>query len=253
MALAHLARRSDESERHHRLEQQLQGYASQGTRVELHYPSESLASSVYEALGRKNILNGLPHLLQAGAITHKVAWASENGFEAVVQTNTFDPGVEAGRLAVTIPVIGPLRASLHLASVLCDRVGIFVPLEAHIPHTRRLVRAYGMESIVVDIKALNMYGRVHELRARRDEMMAVVYETIVGLIGDSGAESIVPLGGALVPEVLDPSALQDRAGVPVVNTIAAAIQVAEACVALGLSHSEAAYPPAGLPSTVYEG
>ena len=31
-----------------------------------------------------------------------------------MQSNTFDPGVEASRLAVRIPVIGLLRASLPL-------------------------------------------------------------------------------------------------------------------------------------------
>jgi len=31
----------------------------------------------------------------------------------VIVSNTFDPGVDGGRLAVEIPVIGVLRASMH--------------------------------------------------------------------------------------------------------------------------------------------
>jgi len=31
-----------------------------------------------------------------------------NGFDAVVSRNTFDPGVDGGRLAANMPVIGPL-------------------------------------------------------------------------------------------------------------------------------------------------
>ena len=47
--------------------------------------------------------------------------ADGNGYDAVIQSNTFDPGVEASRLAVRIPVIGLLRASLHFAASICDR------------------------------------------------------------------------------------------------------------------------------------
>ncbi len=41
-----------------------------------------------------------------------VGMMREQGFDAVVQSNHFDPGVEAARLAVRIPVIGPFRTAL---------------------------------------------------------------------------------------------------------------------------------------------
>ena len=69
---------------------------------------------------------------------------------AAAQSNTFDPGVEAARLAVRIPVVGLLRATLHTATILADRIGITVPLEGHVPHTWRILRTYGMDGFVAE-------------------------------------------------------------------------------------------------------
>ena len=56
----------------------------------------------------------------------------------------------------------------------------------------------------------------------------------------------MPLGGALIPYVVDPAALQEGAGVPVLNTKSVSIRFAEMCVALGMSHSPLTYPRAEL-------
>ena len=55
---------------------------------------------------------------------------------------------------------------------------------------------------------------------------------------------IVPLGGALVPYVVDPLDLQRELGLPVFNTKSTSIRFAETCHALGLSHSAITYPSA---------
>ena len=66
------------------------------------------------------------------------------------------------------------------------------------------------------------------------------------LVDDSGAQIIVPLGGALIPYVVDPSDLAKAVGVPVLNTKAIAIRFAEACVAFGMAQSPVGYPHAAL-------
>ena len=43
--------------------------------------------------------------MAAPALIRKIFWAQQNGYDAVIQSNTFDPGVEGGRLAVGIPII----------------------------------------------------------------------------------------------------------------------------------------------------
>ena len=41
-----------------------------------------------------SILTGLHHAMATAAIIRKIVWAEENGYDAVIQSNTFDPGVE---------------------------------------------------------------------------------------------------------------------------------------------------------------
>jgi len=175
----------------------------------------------------------------------KIVWAQENGYDAVVSSNTFDPGVDGGRLAVSIPVIGPLRTSMHAALTLADRVGITVPLATHVPYTKRILRAYGLESFVSGMKPLGIYGK--DLKQRKAEIFDVTVKTIRSLI-DEGAEIILPLGGAIIPYVVDPSDLAQATGVQVINTKVVSIRFAEMCVAFKMTHSAITYPRGTLTS-----
>src|SRR6266700_7992670 len=104
------------------IEAQLNSYASSGTKVEVGFPDDYEGSQVFEAIGAQSALNGLHHMMETPAIIRKIFWAAENGYDAVISSNTFDPGVDGGRLAVNIPVIGLCRVTLHAALTLADRV-----------------------------------------------------------------------------------------------------------------------------------
>ena len=135
----------------------LTSYASPGTTFELAYPDDLGGGAVLSLLEERKALSGLHHILETPALVQKAIEAERSGFDAVMQSNTFDPGVEASRLAVRIPVIGLLRASLHFAASICDRFGLIVPLETHMPHTMRLVQTYGMASFVCGIGLVGLY------------------------------------------------------------------------------------------------
>jgi allantoin racemase len=229
-------------ERHAATERLLQSYASPGTTIQLCYPEDFPGARVFDVMGAQTVLTGLHHAMETPALVRKTVWAQENGFDAVIQSNTFDPGVEAARLAVRIPVIGLLRATMHTATTLADRIGITVPLEGHVPLTWRILRGYGLERFVADIRPIRIYG--DDLQARKGEILETTVEVMHGLVADHRVESIIPLGGALFPYVVDPRDLEARVGVPVLNTKAIGIRFAETCVSLGMSHSERTYPTA---------
>jgi hypothetical protein len=96
-------------------------------------------------------------------------------------------GVDGGRLAVDIPVIGPLRTSVHAALTLADRVGITVPLASHVPYTRRILRTYGLESFITGIKPIGVYGQ--DVKSRKDEIFSTTTKLIRSLV-EEGAEII---------------------------------------------------------------
>src|SRR5207244_12705981 len=76
------------------IENLLAAYASPGTQIVYDFVDDFPGAMVHEIQGKAQALNGLHHVLEAPAVIQKVAWAAENGFDAVIQSNTFDPGVE---------------------------------------------------------------------------------------------------------------------------------------------------------------
>ena len=157
MALGHTFVReaNDEGDRQ-RLER-LHNYASPGTTIEIHNPEDLGGGEVLHHLRKTKTLAGLHHILETPALVKKIIEAERDGFDAVVQTDAFDPGVEAARLAVRIPVVGSLRASCHFAATLCDRFGLTVPLDSYVPYVWRLVETYRMSHFVTGIKVIGMY------------------------------------------------------------------------------------------------
>ncbi|MGH7844668.1 MAG: aspartate/glutamate racemase family protein [Candidatus Binatia bacterium] len=222
------------------IERLLNSYASAGTRVEVGFPDDFEGSQVEQALGNQMMLNGLDHIMEAPAIIRKVVWAAENGYDAVIQSNTFDPGIDGARLCVSIPVLGPFRTSIHMITNLVDRIGIIVPLAPHVPYTWRLLRTMGMDGFVTGIKPLGIYGP--ELKKRRQEITQKTADLVRALVDETGAQGVLPLGGALIPYVVDPAEVQKMTDIPVFNTKAISIRVAEMCVALGLAQSALTYP-----------
>jgi len=226
------------------IEKQLNSYASAGTKVEIGFPDDFQGARVMEVLGAQSHLNGLHHLMEAPGIVRKIFWAEQNGYDAVISSNTFDPGVDGGRLAVAIPVIGLCRTAMHAALTLSDRVGITVPLAPHVPYTWRILRSYGLDRFVSDIRPLGIYGA--DVAQRKDEILKMAVKLIRSLVDDTRAEIIMPLGGALIPYVVDPKDLAKATGVQVLNTKAIGIRFAETCVALGMTQSGLTYPRAKL-------
>ncbi len=112
-------------------------YASPGTEIEVHFPDDYPGALVHKLQGLAQRTNGLHHAMETPGLVRKAVWAAENGFDAVIQSNTFDPGVEASRLAVRIPVIGLLRTALHVGANLSDRIAVITPLKSDIASCRR--------------------------------------------------------------------------------------------------------------------
>src|SRR5438874_3954494 len=226
------------------IEQLLNGYASPGTKVEIGFPEDFEGSQVFQTIGAQSKLNGLHHMMETPAIVRKIFWAAENGYDAVISSNTFDPGVDGGRLAVNIPVIGLCRVTLHAALTLADRVGITVPLAPHVPYTWRILRTLGLDHFVSDIRPIGIYGA--DIAQRGPEIFDKTVAIVRALLAETRAEIVMPLGGAIIPYVVDPKDLAAAVGVQVLNTKAIGIRFAEMCVALKMTQSVLTYPRAKL-------
>ena len=157
MILNHQSKRDGSPEYEARVATLLASYASPGTTLEVHYPEDLGGSEVTSHLRKNRALAGLHHALETPALVKKIVEAERLGFDAVVQSNTFDPGVEVARCAVRIPVVGVLRASCHFAATLSDRFGLIAPLDSHAVYARRIIESYRMAGFVSGIRAINTY------------------------------------------------------------------------------------------------
>jgi allantoin racemase len=240
MFLNHTFKHAGHDDREAHILELLNSYASLGTSIELHYPDDLGAGAVLRQLEKRKALSGLHHILETPALVKKIIEAERDGFDAVVQSNTFDPGVEAARLAVRIPVVGVLRSSCHFAACLCDRFGLITPLETHIPYVTRTLTTYGMNQFIMGVKAVELYesgdlSTHHQLILERT--IAVGCDLVA-----SGAQAIIPLGGRLFPYEITPEELEPEIGVPIINTKAVGIRFAELMVSAKMIHSQKAYP-----------
>jgi hypothetical protein len=91
-----------------KIEAQLNSYASPGTKVEVGFPDDYEGSQVFEAIGSQSALNGLHHMMETPAIIRKI-FCSRERLRRGDLVEHLRPGVDGGRLAVDIPVIGLLR------------------------------------------------------------------------------------------------------------------------------------------------
>lgn len=219
---------------------QLQSYASPGTDIVLAEPEDLGGGEIDKRLSAEVAINGLHHLLRVPALVKKIIEAERAGFDAVIQSNTYDPGVEEGRLAVRIPVVGLLRASCHVAACLAQRIGITILVEAMLPYTRRLLRDYGVAPLITAIKPLGMYETGDLAKVREPIKRKVI--ALAKELKAEGAEVVIPLGGRVFPGAISCEEIEAEAGIPILNTKAIGIQFTEMLVRCRMSHSPIAYP-----------
>jgi len=161
--------------------------------------------------------------------------AADKGYDALVLGCFGDPGLDAFRELLPVPMVGPCEAAMHVACQLGHRFGIVTVLEAVVAPLHRLVRIAGLDSrlatiVAVDIPVLELGADSYEVvldGGRR--ALAAGADTLV-----LGCMSMAFLGVA--------ERLIEELGVPVVNPARTALKTAELLIGSGLSHSPRAFP-----------
>lgn len=168
--------------------------------------------------------------------------AERQGVQAVIIDCMGDPGLDAAREVVTIPVIGPAQACMHLASVLAQRFSIITLPPSSIPVVEEQVWRYGLQHRLASVRAIEL--SVLDILGQRDETLQPLIEAAFQAVLQDGAGAILPgctgMAG-LAPSVQ--AALAERGcEVPVLDPPAVALRLAESLVEMGISHSRRTYP-----------
>jgi allantoin racemase len=164
--------------------------------------------------------------------------AERRGYDAVITGCVGDPGVEAAREKVRIPVIGPGQAAFHTAAMLGYTFAVLSPLDSTVRPTWALVRHAGLGERCVSVRPANC--SVMALRAGGSETFGKVLAVARRCIEEDGADALV-LACASLSHVFG-DALAAAVAVPVVNALRVSVRMAEMLVGSGLTHSKVAYP-----------
>ena len=171
--------------------------------------------------------------------------AERRGANAIIIDCMGDPGLAACREAVTVPVVGPAQTAMHVASMLGHRFAFITVLQRLRAVIAKLVAGYGLNDTygsfrAVDIPVLDIEknpGVLQQALAR--EAIAAVKEDHVDAIV-LGCTGFLGCASAMRKSLLDAGC-----DVPVIDPIPLAVQMADALVKTGLSHSKRTYPQPG--------
>ena len=171
--------------------------------------------------------------------------AEADGYDAVCVDTVSDSGVSALRSELSIPVIGPGRASVLTALMLGKRFSIL----AMWPHWRhfyeKTLSELGLEHACASIRALDATPDNQSLLAGKEEDVFPALEALARRCIDEDGADVILLGSTTMHQAHQH--LAENLPVPVINPGPLSYKLAEAALGLGLSHSRKAFPTSAAP------
>jgi allantoin racemase len=166
-----------------------------------------------------------------------VRWAEKKRYDAVVIGCFYDPGIREARELVSIPVIVPAEATLHVAATLGHKFSIIVGRRKWIPKMESNVYLYGLERKLASFRVLEF--TVPKMFAEPEKLKKAILTQARKAIEEDGAEVIV-LGCTMESGFMKD--LMRKLKVPVLDAVVTSWKYAEMMADLyrkvGLVHSK---------------
>ncbi|PWR04134.1 Asp/Glu racemase [Meridianimarinicoccus roseus] len=175
--------------------------------------------------GPASVESAVDEVLAAPGVVDAAIAAEARGIDALVIDCMLDPGLEAAREAVGLPVIGAGEAGLHEAARF-GRFAVVTVLDRQAPAFAALARKHGLSDLLAGVHGIAM--PVLALEQDRDEAIFRTVAACRRAMAEQGAQSIVfgctgmlgfaePVAAALdlpVERIVDPlpHAVREAAG-----------------------------------------
>jgi allantoin racemase len=189
--------------------------------------------------GPASIESAYEEMLAIPATLDLIMQCERDGYDAAIIGCFGDPGLEAARELVEMPVVGPCESAMLLAAGLGHRFSVLTIYDSLIAGQELLAVKAGVRAKLGSVRATNI--PVLELMKDPATTRARLIEVAGACVTQDRADAI--LFGCMTMSFLDlAQEVSDAVGVPAVNAGKAALKQAEALVSMGLAHSKTAFP-----------
>ena len=199
-------------------------------------------SNVFLDAGPASVESAYDEAIAAPDVVAKVREAEADGIDAVIINCFGDPGLDAARELVSIPVIGPCETSMHVAAMLGHKFSVITVLERIIPELELHAQKYGVGWKLASVRSIDL--PVLDLEKGREQFVGRMVERAAEAIEEDGAHVIVLgcTGLAGLDEQVKSGLSKVGYVVPVIDPASIALKMAEALVDAKLTHSKRTYP-----------
>lgn len=195
----------------------------------LHQEVDGLCRLTSEFLdkGPASVESAVDEVLAAPGVVDAAIRAESYGADALVIDCMLDPGLEAAREAVSIPVVGAGEAGLTAAAEY-GKFGIVTVLDRQAPMFRSLAIRLGLGDALVSVRGIGV--PVLALEADRTASIEKTVKACEAVIFDDGADAIVfgctGMLGFAEPVAKALSLASDQVIDPLPNAVRAAVRAA---------------------------
>ncbi len=207
----------------------LQRHAGADTEISVQSVPEGYASIESE----RDAVMVAPHLM-AG-----LKRAESEGASAGIVGCFSDPGLDAIRETVSMPIVGPGQSAITLALQLGERYAILSPLDSGAKRAAPRLRAQGLSERLASVRGVGV--SVVDLARGGNDAWDRIVATGRRCIDEDGADVLV-MGCMSMAFMGVERELSQRLSAPVVSPVLAALKTAETLLDLGLAHSRTAWP-----------
>jgi allantoin racemase len=168
--------------------------------------------------------------------------AETSGANAILIDCMDDPGLDAAREALDIPVIGPMQASAFLAASIARKVSIIGTDSVTLDILEDAFNESGLGGRLASVRGIGLSPE--EIDNHRDKAREAMVREARLAIQEDGAHAILPGCTDMIgmAKSVREELLLEGLDVPVIEPTAVAVAIAEMICDLGLSHSKRTWP-----------
>lgn len=173
--------------------------------------------------------------LDTGEILDNGLRAEGEGYDAFLIGNIFEPGLQALRELLNIPVLGLCEASVFVACMMGARFSVVNVNSKFARRVAENIAGYGLAGRLVSLDQMAVErGAVFDRGFEDEGARAAVVEAFCSAARQGiaqGAETVIPAGG-IVMALLALAKVHEIDGAPIVNGLIALVKVAEMAVGI---------------------